>query len=301
MTIEVTPLTVTIGAEVSGVDLRRPLDDEHRQAIREAFTRHRVLFFRDQELTAEQQLAFAGTFGPPMVARGGDMVDMADVATADPDGTDGTDRPSPFVTLEDTAASPPKADHWHTDVPFVREPPDVAVLCMLASPPVGGDTLWLDLHAVFEALSPTMQGLLSGLDLLVGIGTPVKAGYSADEGGDEAFGRLLREVAPERHPLVRVHPVTGRPALWWPGKEFVRGVAGMHPDESDLLLGFLQSRLDDPNHQCRWRWRAHDLAMWDERCTNHRAVSDHYPSFRSVRRCLVGRAAPAAVGGHSVP
>lgn len=296
MTVEVAPLTASIGAEVAGVDLRLPLVGDDLAAVRDAFARHRVLLFRDQELTADQQLAFARSFGPPMIARGGDMLALEDA----PAGV-GSPGPSPFVTLEDTPASPPKADHWHTDVPFVPEPPDVAVLCMLASPPVGGDTLWVDLHAVFEALSPTMQQVLSGLDLLVGVGAPVKAGYSADDDGDEAFRRLVREVPPARHPLVRVHPVTGRPALWWSGREFVRGVAGMHPDESDLLLDFLQRRLDDPNHQCRWRWRAHDVAVWDERCTNHRALSDHYPSFRAVRRCLVGRAAPAAVGGRPVP
>lgn len=283
MTVEVTPLTATIGAEVAGVDLHLPLAGDDRAAVRDAFARHRVLFLRDQPLTAGEQLAFASVFGPPMVARGGEMV------------AHGEGGASPFVTLEDTEASPPKADHWHTDVPFVAEPPDVAVLCMLASPPVGGDTLWVDLHAVFEALSPAMQRVLSGLDLVVGVGAPVKAGYAADPDGERAFRRLLDEVPPARHPLVRVHPVTGRPALWWSGREFARGVAGMHPDESEALLGFVESRLGDPNHQCRWRWRAGDVAVWDERCTNHRAVSDHYPSFRAVRRCLVGRGAPARV------
>jgi taurine dioxygenase len=295
MKMEVKPVTVTIGAEVTGVDLHRPLDDEQRQAIHDAFTRHLVLFFRNQELTPDQQLAFAGNFGPPMVARPrGEMTDGSE-SPASPD------EPSPFVTLEDTPESPPKADHWHTDVPFVREPPDIAVLCMLASPPVGGDTLWVNLHAVFDSLSPTMQAVLSTLDLVVGVGTPVKAGYTGKDGGEEEFQRLLREVPPSRHPLVRIHPVSGRPALWWSGKEFARGIAGMHPAESDALLGFLQSRLDDPNHQCRWRWRAHDVVMWDERCTNHRAVSDHYPSFRSIRRCLVGHAAPVPVGGRTIP
>ena len=92
-----------------------------------------------------------------------------------------------------------------------------------------------------------------------------------------------------------MHPETGRPALYLCGA-FMRGIVGMHPDESKALLDFLQSRLNDPNVQVRWRWRQHDLAIWDERCTNHRAMSDHYPNYRMVRRCLAGEGAPQGVG-----
>ena len=163
---------------------------------------------------------------------------------------------------------------------------------MLESPAVGGDTLWVNMHAVYDRLSPTMQEVLAGLDVMVGIGTPVKVGYEGVPGGEELYQRMLRETPPTRHPLVRVHPETGRPSLSYGGAEFVRGIAGMHPAESDALLGFLRTRLDDPNCQVRWRWRTGDVAMWDERCTNHRAMSDHYPNFRWVRRCLVGQGAP---------
>jgi taurine dioxygenase len=200
--------------------------------------------------------------------------------------------PRLFVELEDTADSPPKADRWHTDVPFVPQPPDIAVLSMRASPPVGGDTLWASLYAVYESLSPLMQAALSRLDLELDLGD-VRATI-AELYGDDYLRDLESEFDMPRHPLVRVHPVTGRPALYLCGDN-MRGIVGMTPGESDALLTFLVARLDDPNVSCRWRWEPHDIAMWDERCTNHRAVSDHYPSYRRIRRCLVGEGTPVGL------
>jgi taurine dioxygenase len=271
--IEVRPLTAAIGAEVAGVDLRAGLADGDRDLIRQALLCHLVLFFRGQDLTEAQQLAFAGRFGLPVSAG------------VDPTAT----APLLFVTLEDTAADPPKADRWHTDVPFVAEPPDIAVLSMRSAPAVGGDTLWASLYAAYDGLSPTMQELAGSLELDLDLGTSrelVRQMYDEDH-----FRQVVEPAAVARHPLVRVHPETGRPALYLCG-EFMRGIAGMRREESDVLLGYLRSLLDDPNLQCRWRWEDHDVAMWDERCTNHRAVSDHYPQYRKVRRCLVGRGAP---------
>jgi taurine dioxygenase len=107
----------------------------------------------------------------------------------------------------------------------------------------------------------------------------------------EIYRRVADEFRGARHPIVRIHPVTGRPALYLCGA-FVRGIAGLEPHESDALYGFLRTRLHDPNLQCRWRWQAYDVAVWDERCTNHRALSDHYPNRRVVRRCTVGAGVP---------
>ena len=283
--IEVTRLNNVIGAEVHGVDLRGPLRDDTRAEIHDALMRHSVLFFRDQDIDDAQQLAFARNFGEPFDP----YLDSSAMAP--------TERL--FVTIEDTPESPPKADHWHTDVPFRREPPDIAVLHMRVAPPVGGDTLWASTRALYERLSPAMQRALAGLDTIVGIGTPVKAAYEKDPDAAERFRRLLQEVPPSRHPLVRVHPDTGLPAVYFPGDEFLRGIDGMHPDESEAILGVLRKRLDDPNVQCRWQWRRHDVAMWDERCTNHRASSDHHPAHRLVRRCLVGCGAPTGLDGRT--
>jgi taurine dioxygenase len=263
---------------VVGVDLTRPLDADRRAAIHDALLRHHVLFFREQPIDDAQQLAFARHFGEPF--------DPYIDASALPPGE------RVFVTIEDTPQSPPKADHWHTDVPFRAQPPDIAVLHMRIVPPSGGDTLWVNTRALYEGLSPVLQRALARLQVEVGIGTPVRSAYEHDPEGAARYQQLLRDVPPVRHPLVRVHPDTGRPAVYFPGREFLRGVVGMHPDESDALLGIVAARLDDPNLQVRWRWRLHDVAMWDERCTDHRATSDHHPSHRLVRRCLVGSGTP---------
>lgn len=275
--MEVLPLTAAIGAEVRGVDAREPLPGGVRDAIHAALMEHLVLFFRDQDVNEEQQLAFASNFGPPVSAS----------ITRDSDAD-----ALLFVTLEDTAESPPKADRWHTDVPFVPQPPDIAVLSMRASPAVGGDTLWASLYAVYDSLSSVFQAALAGLEIELDLGE-IRSSI-AELYGEEYLRNLESEFQMPRHPLVRVHPVTGRSALYLCGDN-MRGIVGMQPAESAVLLAFLLSRLENPNVFCRWHWQTYDLAMWDERCTNHRAVSDHYPSYREIRRCLVGEGTPTGL------
>jgi taurine dioxygenase len=276
-TIRVEPLAGALGAIVDGIDLRVPLGAGRRDEIRDALMRHLVLFFRDQDLSEDEQLEFASNFGAPV---------SASVNTIE-----ASDAPM-FVTLSDSAEDPPKSDRWHTDVPFVAAPPDVAVLSMRVAPAVGGDTLWASLYAAYEALSATMQELVSQLDVDLDLGT--SAATIREMYGEAYYKQVMSHFKGARHPMVRVHPVTGRPALYLCGS-FMRGIAGMHPHESDVVLHYLRSLLDNPNVQCRWRWRQFDLAMWDERCTNHRGLSDHYPSNRVVRRCLVGQGAPIGV------
>ncbi|HZP29293.1 MAG TPA: TauD/TfdA family dioxygenase, partial [Acidimicrobiia bacterium] len=194
-TIEVTPVTPAIGAQVDGLDLREPLSAEQRDEVQDALMRHLVLFFREQDLTEDQQLAFASNFGPPVSA----SINKA----RDPDAL-------LFVTLEDSADSPPQSDRWHTDVAFVAEPPDIAVLNMRDTPPVGGDTMWLSLYAAYEALSPTMQEMIADLRLELDLGTTKDAILHMY--GPEYLEEVLRQFENVRHPLVRVHPVTGRRA-----------------------------------------------------------------------------------------
>ena len=273
-TIEVTPVTPAIGAEVDGLDLRLPLDDDQRAEVHDALMRHLVLFFRGQDLTEDEHLAFASNFGPPVTASINKERD-ADALL--------------FVTLEDSADSPPQSDRWHTDVAFVDEPPDIAVLNMRDTPPVGGDTMWLSLYAAYEGLSPMMQELVADLELDLDLGTTKDAILRMS--GPEYLAEVLAKFENVHHPLVRVHPVTGRPALFMCGS-YMTGIVGMQPDESAALLDLFRSRLDDPNIQCRWRWQQYDVAMWDERCTNHRGLSDHYPAHRLIRRCLVGEGVP---------
>jgi taurine dioxygenase len=277
MSVQVTPIARSLGATVTGVDLRQRLSDEDFTVIYDALMQHLVLFFRGQDLDDEQHLAFASRFGAPNVypttrARG-------------------LDKPIEFI--EDTPDSPPKADLWHTDAAFLAEPPDIAVLNMRLTAPVGGDTLWLNLYDAYDKLSLPMQQVVDQLTWDVHVGDWFRDA-TVMQFGDEIYQRVADQFQGAQHPIARVHPVTGRKALYMCG-DYIKGITGMHPAESELLLRFLRSQLDDPNIQVRWHYEPYDVVVWDERCTNHRALSDHFPARRLVRRCTVGSAAPAGV------
>lgn len=187
--------------------------------------------------------------------------------------------------IEDTPESPPDADGWHTDVSWLPEPPQVAVLRAEVIPDSGGDTMWASLYEAYDRLSPVMRRVCDGLTVHHDQGPDFHAAIERHL-GTEIANRVATEYPGADHPLVRTHPVTGRPALYVSGM-FMRTVDGMNPDESEVLLSFLRTRLDDPNVQCRWRWWPNDVAVWDERATNHRALSDHFPQYRRMRRITV--------------
>ena len=258
-----------LGAVVEGVDLREPLDDVTFTEIADALWEHQVLFFRDQPLTDEQQRAFATRFGPL------DVFPVAKLMGLDTD----------MSVIEDTAESPPDADGWHTDISWTETPPRIAVLNALVIPPHGGDTLWASLFAAFDALSPPLQELCCRLHVRHHSG-PEFAAAITRAAGPEIAAQVAEAYPPVEHPLVRAHPVTGRPALWLSGL-FMDQVVELTRPESDALLAYLTTLVEDPNAQVRWRWRAGDLAVWDEASTNHRALSDHFPQHRAMRRCTV--------------
>lgn len=283
--IEVRPLTAHIGAEVSGLDLAGspgPLEESVAAEIRQALLAHGVLFFRDQDLSSQQQLDFAAVFGP---------VNGADFARPEAAGADR------FVDwVQDSLDSPPGADFWHTDLVVWPAPPNWAILNSRTIPPTGGDTLWLSLYALYDALSPTMQSVVDTLQVDV---RPSVGRVVMDAAGRS---RMVRQPDHEAagvpsaiHPLVRVHPETGRKALYLMGATMY-GLVGMSARESAVLLDLLREGLHDPGIQCRWHWQEHDLVIWDERCTNHRATSDHYPQPRLLRRCTAGTSVPYGVG-----
>jgi taurine dioxygenase len=262
-----------LGAVIHGLDLREPLPDAVFAKLEAALVEHQVLFFRDQDLDEAQHRAFAERFGAL------DVYPVLRMAGSDKD----------MSYIEDRPDSPPEADEWHTDISWVAEPPKVAVLNARVIPPYGGDTLWASLFAAYDALSPPMRRICEGLSVLHHTTPEFKTAIG------RAFGpviaeRLAVEHPPAEHPLVRSHPVSGRPALFVSG--FMDRIVGMSRAESDLLLGHLKRVIEDPNLQVRWRWKPFDLVVWDEASTNHRALSDHYPQHRRMRRCTVKGARP---------
>ncbi|MEX2099984.1 MAG: TauD/TfdA family dioxygenase [Acidimicrobiia bacterium] len=267
-TMQIERIAAALGAVVSGVDLREPLDNLELEQLRDALVEHQVLFFHDQDLDDDQQRAFASRFGTlgvfPVAKLMGSTTDMS--------------------YIEDTAESPPDADGWHTDITWIAEPPKIAVLNARIIPEYGGDTLWASLFAAYDALSPAMQQICERLTVRHTAGPDFLERVS--RGREEIVEVIKREFPPVEHPLVRTHPVSGRRALFVAGG-FMDQIVGMHRDESDALLGYLKHHIENPNFQVRWHWRPYDLAMWDEASTNHRALSDHFPQHRMMRRCTI--------------
>jgi taurine dioxygenase len=266
--VEFQKLNGALGAVVTGVQLET-IDDVAFKELHDGLLEHQVLFLRDQHLTEDGHRALATRFGRPSVFP----------LSRHFGGTEALSH------IEDTAESPPDADGWHTDITWIDPPPKVAILCGLDIPAHGGDTMWADLYGAWDRLSPVMQGVLE----------PLRVWHTQGDDFWEAVGRRmpaemiaeLRAAFPgAEHPLVRVHPETGRKALFVAGG-FMDSIVGMQPDESAWLLAWLRTRVEDPNLQVRWSWRPGDVAIWDERCTNHRALSDHYPQHRRMRRCTV--------------
>jgi taurine dioxygenase len=197
----------------------------------------------------------------------------------------GVNEPSCQV-ITDGPDSPGEADSWHTDVTWTAVPPKYALLCAEVVPERGGDTLWASMTTAYDALSPVMQQLLCGLAVVhdnesfIG-GLMRKAGDAP--GAAELVEKLRANYPPVTHPLVRTHPDTGRQALFLGGR-FMRRIVGMTEVESQTVLDFLSRHIADPRFHCRWRWTPGDLAIWDERSTNHRSAGDYFPQVRSVRR-----------------
>ncbi len=267
--MEVVPVSGALGAEIRGVDLRA-LESEQIPAILDLLHRCEVIFFRGAALTPEEHMKVAAGFG--------------EVSIYPTSLLNGATEPT-LQVISDGPDSPPAADTWHTDVTWVAEPPKYALLQAEVVPEKGGDTLWASTTAAYAALSPTMQGLLAGLEVVHDCQSLIEGMRRKSGGHDvEEFATKLREAYPPViHPLVRTHPDTGRRALFL-GGGFMRQIQGMHAEESRSLLDLLARHIQDPRFHCRWRWQPGDLAIWDERCTNHRSAGDYFPQVRSVRR-----------------
>lgn len=269
-TLRAEKIAGALGAELQGLDLREPLDEACFAALEQAILEHHVVFLRDQPLSDAQHLALGERFGKislyPINAVLGDEVALE--------------------TIADSEQNRPKADHWHTDVTWITEPPKLGILCAQVIPPYGGDTLWANLHAAYEALSPLMQERIDGLSVFHDAGDDFWAGVAVGLGAEKSREVRAKVAAGAEHPLVRTHPITGRKALFVAGY-FMQHIVDMNEAESRMLLDFLMAHASQPRFQCRWRWKRHDLAIWDERCTLHHALSDHFPQRRRMRRCTV--------------
>jgi taurine dioxygenase len=263
-TIEIEPVTPAIGAEVSGVDLARPLDRTTFEKIKTAWLEHLVLFFRDQVLTLDQQKAFGRMFGE---------LHIHPSAPA-PEG-----HPEILVIHADAESKAVAGQGWHSDVSCEEEPPMASMLYLTELPRAGGDTLFASMNAAWEALSDSMQRFLEGLTAVhesQHIYGQVAAGADV---GDIEFPSA-------EHPVVRTHPETGRKALFV-NHSFTRRIRGLTRAESRAVLRLLFEHMRNPEFQCRFRWRPGSVAFWDNRCAQHLALWDYYPEVRHGFRVTV--------------
>ena len=263
--ISVEPLTPAIGAEVSGVDLREPLDDDAYTEIRRALLEHGVIFFRDQPIDHEQHLAFGRRFGE---------LHLHPVAP-DVDG-----RPELLRVHTDAHSIRTNGDYWHSDVTCDEEPPMGSILHLHTVPECGGDTLFASMYAAWDALSGPMKALLA----------PLEARHESGQLYVHRYGfetvRRRNDWPSALHPVVRTHPETGRKALFV-NSGFTQRIEGLTESESRLLLDFLFEHVTNPRFQCRFRWRRNSIAFWDNRCVQHRVLWDYHPETRSGIRVTV--------------
>lgn len=270
--IEIVPIQPTIGAEVRGVDLSRPLDETTVTAIEAAVLEHKVVYFLDQDITPEQHMAFGHRFGE---------------LTVHP-FTPHLEHLPEVLVLDNHKDNPVLAtDHWHSDETFREQPPMGSILRCVHIPDTGGDTLWADMAAVYEGLSDSMRQFLSGLEAIHDF-KPFRRLF-ARLAPRERYEKLLdweQRLPNPTHPVVRTHPVTGSKALFV-NEQFTLAIKGMRDDESRALLDFLFELPHRPEVQFRFKWRPNAVVFWDNRPTQHYASNDYYPKRRTMQRVTI--------------
>jgi taurine dioxygenase len=254
--LEIQPITPVVGAVASGVGLDGPLDGGTVQAIRQAVLEHGVVFFRDQDLTREQAAAFMKNFGP---------LCMDPFALPPPEPLPKDQTVHDFATYNNSRATAV----WHMDSTLAAEPAAFLALRALKLPPTGGgDTCWGSMYAAYETLSEPVKRLIDGLSAEhSAYKTLPLLGGLADTG-------YLQEDMRSVHPVVRVHPETGRKALFV-NELWTEKIVGVSQHESDCLLAMLWKHAQSAEFTMRWRWQVNDLALWDNRSFQHYAVRDY--------------------------
>ena len=281
--VEVRRLAGRIGAELRGIDLRQ-VDQGAVDAVRRALLAHRVVFLRHQSIGATEQVAFARWLGPltlshPTLPTVGEEPEVFD--------------------LDSLAGS--SAAHWHTDVTFVERPPTYSVLRAVILPDFGGDTLWANTVAAYRDLPDDLRQLAERLRAVHSNGHDygrVDLVSLAGRLSEERLAHLRAFVSEDyetEHPVVRVHPETGEAALLLGG--FAHRLIGHSSTESVDLLRILQSYVTRPENTVRWTWEPGDVAIWDNRATQHYAIYDYPGKRRKMQRVTTAGAPVTGLNG----
>jgi alpha-ketoglutarate-dependent sulfate ester dioxygenase len=279
--LDATPVAGRIGAEIRGIRLSGDIEDAVVAAIRTALVRHKVLFFRDQtHLDDSGQEAFAARLGKPVAHP---TVPVADG--------------SRFV-LELDSRDGDAASAWHTDVTFLPNYPEASVLRSVEVPSAGGDTLWANTISAHEELPEPLKALVASLRAVhTNLHDHAAILRQASQREIERHRVFASTVYETEHPVVRVHPESGERSLL--AGYFLKSFVGLSSADSQRLLAILQDHITQPENTVRWRWRPGDVAIWDNRATQHRAIADFGSQRRHLRRVTLD--GPVALGVDGQP
>jgi taurine dioxygenase len=257
-TITATPASPHIGAEIGAIDLTKPLANKEVEELHDAFARYQVIFFRNQKISFEDQIRVAGYFGPL-----GKHVGKSTISKT-------TDNPHVRKFHYDESSKQISGENFHSDQSCAPMPPLGTMLYNHTVPPDGGgDTMFASMYAAYEALSDRMKSYLAGL--------------TATHDGARVFGPGTPVSV---HPVITRHPVTGRKVIFV-NQDFTSHINELPRLEGERVLQLLIDHCNKPEWTCRFRWTAHSIAFWDNRCTHHKAVWDYWPNVRSGYRVQV--------------
>ena len=290
--IEVRPLAAAMGAEIRGIDIKTMTDEEFA-AVRAALFRHKMIYFRTDGLSHADQEAFSLRFGP-----------FAEDAYTQ--GVPGHRDVHPLIKEADDKSEMVFGEGWHTDSPFLPQPPAITILRSVEIPPFGGDTIWANSALAYRALSDTYRQMIDGLKTHFSLRDVLAAAQRGAEKRDNPIGRLgssrgstelsedlQRKVRGSVHPMVRAHPVTGEKALYVDGA-YAIGIDGMTSEESAPILQFLAEHIVQHAFTCRLRWDPDMLVVWDNRLCVHQAFNDYQGHRREMYRTTIAGEVPAA-------
>jgi taurine dioxygenase len=289
--IEVRPLAAAMGAEICGVSIA-DLSDAAFAEVEAALFRHKMIYFRDQAISHAEQEAFSRRFGP-----------FAQDAYTE--GVPGHRDVQPLIVEADQVVGMVFGAGWHTDSPFLPQPPAISMLYAVEVPPYGGDTLWANSVLAYETLSDTMKAMLAPLRVRMSMGRVVETAQAHQEPDGSPLGRvaatrslaqlpqdMARKVEGRTHPLIRTHPVTGEKALYV-DKTYTAGIEGLTSAEAAPLLAFLVEHLTQPAFTCRLRWEPGAYVAWDNRICVHQAFNDYQGFRRELYRTTIAGEVPA--------
>jgi taurine dioxygenase len=283
-TIKIKRVGVFLGAEVTGIDLAQPLDAASVDVLIRAHAEHGVLVFPNQVMSSEDLKRFGRYFGPLSVH---------------PFSTNAADAPELIVYDNKEGNPPAPTDIWHTDETFREAPPMGTALCSKIIPEVGGDTAFASMTAVYEHLSDRWQRFLSGLEAVHDF-KPFRSLFPTDREGIERLRKYEDQYPPVTHPVVTVHPVTGKKVIFV-NPQFTLYIKGMAEEESRMILEMLYRKTLVHEYQYRHRWQPNMLVFWDNRGVQHSALHDYYPQRRLMERVTIAGTKPIAEAAAADP